>query len=107
MSKILARFEKKTFEFKRPSGTSRGILTEKHAWFISVWNENAPEIIGLGECSIIPGLSPDFVDFDSYEQKLQSVCEDLNSDLTDWPSIKFGVESALLDLKNGGKSIYF
>ena len=102
-----ARFYKKTFHFKRPSGTSRGILTEKHAWFIEVWESGKPEIIGTGECSVIPGLSPDFNDFDSYESKLTEVCADLSQDLKDWPSLKFGVETALLDLKNGGEGVIF
>lgn len=101
------RFEKKTFHFKRASGTSRGVLTEKHAWFLEIWNEDQPDIIGIGECSIIPGLSPDFVSFDLYESKLKELQKDHNTDLTTWPSIQFGLECALLDLKNGGKRIYF
>jgi len=40
------RFTKKTFLFKRPSGTSRGILKEKHSWFIEIWNATNPKIIG-------------------------------------------------------------
>lgn len=102
-----ARFYKKTFHFKRPSGTSRGVLTEKHSWFLEIRNPEYPEITGLGECSVIPGLSPDFTDFNSYELKLRSVCNDLDQELVDWPSIRFGVETALLDLKNGGQGIYF
>lgn len=102
-----ARYSKKTFHFKRPSGTSRGVLTEKHAWFIEIWSEETPSIIGRGECSIIPGLSPDFVDFESYENQLNGVCENLDADLENWPSIKFGLETAILDLKNGGKGIIF
>lgn len=104
-----ASWEKKTFQFKRPSGTSRGVLTEKHAWFLRVWNESTPSIVGVGECSIIPGLSPDFESFEQYEKKLDEVCDLINAlpDLTNFPSILFGVESALLDLKNGGKQIYF
>ncbi len=102
-----AHFYKRTFQFKQPSGTSRGVLTEKHAWFIEVWNEENPSIKGLGECSIIPGLSPDYENDDQYEAKLISVCNDLTQDLSDFPSIKFGVETALFDLKNGGKGIIF
>ncbi|MDG1330689.1 MAG: o-succinylbenzoate synthase [Crocinitomicaceae bacterium] len=102
-----ARFNKRTFHFKRPSGTSRGVLTEKHAWFIEVWEESNPDIVGIGECSIIPGLSPDFVDFENYEAKVAETCSNLNLDLSDWPSIKFGLETALLDLKNGGKGVVF
>lgn len=101
-------FEKKTFVFKRPSGTSRGILTEKHAWFLNVIETNNPEVSGIGECSIIPGLSPDFESFETYETKLEQFCSDPeNEDLSAWPSIKFGWESALLDLKSGGKRFYF
>ncbi len=106
MHNLKAKYEKKTFHFKRPSGTSRGVLTEKHAWFIEIWDPSNPEIIGLGECSIIPGLSPDFEDFEKYEAKLEAVCNDLDLELDEWPSIKFGIETALLDLKNGGTGIY-
>ena len=102
-----AKFTKRTFHFKLPSGTSRGVLTEKHAWFIEIWEESNPAIKGIGECSIIPGLSPDFNSFEEYEQKLTDVCNDLSEDVSEWPSIKFGIETALLDLKNGGKRIYF
>ena len=100
-------FEKKTFVFKRPSGTSRGILTEKHAWFLTVWESNKPEVKGIGECSIIPGLSPDFESFESYEKKLHSFCANPDEDISKWPSIQFAWESALLSLKNGGKRHYF
>ena len=108
-----ASFKKHTFYFKRPSGTSRGVLTEKHSWFIELFEENNPSIKGSGECSIIPGLSPDFVDFESYETKLNEVCLNLekfisNFDLlNEFPSILFGLETALLDLQNGGKQIIF
>ncbi|MCC5923411.1 MAG: o-succinylbenzoate synthase [Crocinitomicaceae bacterium] len=108
-----ASLEKKTFQFKRPSGTSRGILTEKHAWFITVWEASNPDIKGVGECSIIIGLSPDFKDFETYELKLQAIISNVNHfknnlhEIVDFPSIYFGLETALLDLKNGGKGIYF
>ena len=101
-------FEKKTFVFKHPSGTSRGVLTEKHAWFLTVWKEGNPTIKGVGECSIIPGLSPEFESFESYEEKLTHFCQHPESeDISEWPSILFGWESALLDLKFGGKRLYF
>ncbi len=102
-----ARFYKQSFQFKRPSGTSRGVLTEKHSWMIELWNENQPNIIGVGECSIIPGLSPDFLHDTQYEAEISALCNDLSRDLTDFPSIQFGLETALLDLKNGGKRIIF
>ena len=102
-----ARYYKRSFQFKRPSGTSRGVLTEKHSWMIEVWNESNPEIIGLGECSVIPGLSPDFLHDSQYEGELAALCKDLSRDLTDLPSIQFGLETALLDLQQGGKRVVF
>ncbi|WP_417265565.1 o-succinylbenzoate synthase [Brumimicrobium sp.] len=110
---LRASFEKKVFEFKHPSGTSRGILTEKKAWFITVWNQNTPEIKGVGECSVIPGLSPDYENDLQYANKVKEVVTDvdyfsLNSELLrDFPSIYFGLEMALLDLKNGGKGVFY
>lgn len=118
--------EKKTFIFKTPSGTSRGVLTEKHAYFIQLWEEDKSSIFGLGECSIIPNLSPDFIDFDQYEKQINIFCAELcsnfslsdlkNIDLFDFdfyqkmaqfPSILFGIECAVLDLINGGKARFF
>jgi o-succinylbenzoate synthase len=108
-----ATFKKHTCYFKRPSGTSRGVLTEKHSWFIEIYDELLSEVKGIGECSVIPGLSPDFIDFDSYEKQLALVCSDIDTYafnfnlLENFPSILFGLETALLDLKNGGKQILF
>ena len=110
---LKASVEKKTFFFKRPSGTSRGILTEKYAWFITVWDINRPTVKGVGECSIIEGLSPDFTTENEYNSKILEVVKNINhfskriDQLVDFPSIYFGLEMALLDLINGGKRIFF
>ncbi|MES2588380.1 MAG: o-succinylbenzoate synthase [Bacteroidota bacterium] len=115
--------EKKIFQFKTPSGTSRGILTQKLAWFIKLWNVNNQKVFGLGECSIIEGLSPDFKDEISYEKNLDLFLKEfiskvnlendftefttLLSELKNFPSILFGLETAFIDLKNGGKQLFF
>jgi len=104
---INLKFTRKEFKFKEICQTSRGILKEKHSWFIEVWETKNPEIKGIGECSIIPGLSPDFESHEKYEKKLQDLCDDINVNLDLWPSIKFGFETAILDLKNGGEKIIF
>jgi len=111
---ISANFFQKTLTFKRPAQTSRGILNEKYSWFI-VLNNSQNE--GWGECSVIPYLSPDFSSTQEYTKKISCVVEQLNSGeltldnayekLKDEPSILFGVESAFLDLKHGGKRMYF
>jgi o-succinylbenzoate synthase len=111
LKQLSASFEAFTLDFKRPSGTSRGILTQKKGWKLKLANSDG--IIGLGECSVIPGLSPDYVSDEQYESKLTEVCENPsrfieNTDLLlDFSSILFGLESAYFDLINGGKQIYF
>jgi o-succinylbenzoate synthase len=107
-----ASFEKKTFYFKQPSGTSRGVLTEKHAWFLYL-KEISSNRSGIGECSIIPGLSPDFYSFETYEEKLKDVCVNIHHyiehmhELEGFPSILFGLETTLLDLNAENKGIFF
>lgn len=97
-----AKFVKYVLNFKRPSGTSRGILTQKETYFIIIENENK---IGIGECGILRTLSVD--DRPDYEQKLGWVCQNiaqgidfLRKNLTEFPSIFFGVEQAFLSLKS-------
>jgi o-succinylbenzoate synthase len=94
--------------FKRPAGTSRGVLRHKDSWFI-VLEENG--IRGIGECSLISGLSPD--NRENYEQELDWLCTHMNF-YESWratkgplfPSIMFGMETALADLNSGGKNIF-
>ena len=67
-------YYKKTLNFKKPAGTSRGILEEKPSWIL--FFDEAPLL--RGECSIIPGLSPDYIDDEQYENKVKWVCEIYN-----------------------------
>ncbi len=109
--KLKASFEKFTLDFKRPSGTSRGVLTQKTGWLLKIEDESGRE--GLGECSVIAGLTPEYESDESYEQKIIEVCNNIlfyieNIELlNDFSSIKFAVESAWLDFQNGGNRIYF
>jgi o-succinylbenzoate synthase len=94
-----ARFKKHRLYFKRPSGTSRGILTYKDSWFLVL---HAHEKTGIGECSILEGLSPD--DPQRIEAVLSSLCSALEAgntlpDLTVWPAIQMGLETALCSLE--------
>ena len=109
-----------TLDFRFVAGTSRGTLTQKPTWFIKCWAVGTESIIGWGEASPLKGLSSDFSD--DYEQKLKAVLSHLegldipeNSDLEfitantpqEMPSVRFGIETALLDLWNGGKHEIF
>lgn len=108
-----ATCKKHILKFKKPAGTSRGYLYEKPCYFLYV-KDNEDNSIGVGECSYIPNLSID--DRPDYEEKLKEVCDLINSknspsplslDLKEFPSIKFGLETAFLDLQNGGTGILF
>lgn len=104
-----ARYINYNLNFKFPAGTSRGVLHSKYSAFL-ILEENG--VTGIGECSTIPGLSID--PENGYEQKLRELCDALNYnkhpenvDLSLFPSIAFGLETALLDLKTGGKRQLF
>jgi len=97
---LKAIYQKHILEFKRPSGTSRGILKTKETWFLILRDDTN---IGIGECGILRGLSVD--DVPHYEEKLQWVCEhiDLGEDalykeLAGFPSIQIGLEIAFMSL---------
>jgi o-succinylbenzoate synthase len=109
---LKAEFKKHTLIFKRPAGTSRGVLNTKDSWYLFVWDTNNSFVRGIGECSIIPNLSID--DRPDYEDMLEKLCSDINNyesylnELKNgWPSILFGLETALADLKTGGKKIFY
>jgi len=96
-------------QFKKPSGTSRGILTHKKIWLIKVWEEENPTVFGIGECNPLVGLSID--DREDFEEHLKFICNNINdyikSDLLEFPSIRFAIETAIKDLENGGRRILF
>jgi o-succinylbenzoate synthase len=114
--------EKLNLQFKKPSGTSRGVLHTKPSWIIKLIDSNGT--LGVGEFSIIPGLSIDFFDEISYENQIQKLVnflkeilvqpieyqeliDQLNDKYRVFPSLIFGVETAILDFLNGGQGIIF
>ncbi|GIM54149.1 o-succinylbenzoate synthase [Capnocytophaga cynodegmi] len=104
-----AFYEKYILNFKRPSGTSRGILTQKETYFLVITDG---EKKGIGECGLLKTLS--FDDRSNYENKLQWVCDNialgetsLLNELTEFPSIQFGVEQAFRSLKSDNQYILF
>ena len=93
--------------FKAPAGTSRGILLHKDTYFLKVWDESNPEVYGLGECALFKGLSRE--DTPLYESKLREMCQNIalgiSTDLSEYSSLQFGLETALCDLSNGGRRV--
>ncbi|MEB8345617.1 o-succinylbenzoate synthase [Flavobacteriaceae bacterium KMM 6898] len=96
-----ASYKKYILDFKRPSGTSRGILHQKETWFLIIKGEVG---FGIGECGILRGLSID--DVPEYEQKLKWTCDNIHlgkaklwKELIGFPSIQFGVEQAFISFE--------
>lgn len=95
-----ATYHKYLLHFKRPSGTSRGVMTDKETWFIVLEQDGKK---GIGECGILRGLSCD--DCPDYEEKLAWTCANIHlgkevlwEALIEFPSIQFGVEMAFQSL---------
>lgn len=96
-------------KFREPAITSRSTMLDKLTYFVKIWDTESPEIYGIGECALFRGLSCD--DRPDYEDKLACVCRNISrynpDETSDYPSITFGVETALYDLSNGGRRIPF
>lgn len=103
-----AYFKKYTLQFRQPSGTSRGVYTTREVWYILLTGDT---VTGIGECAPLPNLSIDRPR--EMSAKLLQVCEQIDyfsefpQELRNWPSIRFGLETALLDLRNGGHQLLF
>ena len=107
-----AYFQKRILRFRKPAGTSRGIMLRKPLWYLYFYEETEPQVKGIGECSIIPGLSID--DDTKVEEKLSEICKQINSgeydfskQLYDFPGINFAIETALHDLNANGTKVLF
>ncbi|MDD6777985.1 MAG: o-succinylbenzoate synthase [Bacteroidales bacterium] len=104
-----AAFAKYTLDFINPAGTSRGVLLQKDTYFLKIWDEQCPERFGLGECALFKGLSAE--DNDRYEPKLRELCCNIalgmETDLAEFSSIQFGLETAILDFANGCRRVCF
>lgn len=106
---IAARWQNSVLEFKTPATTSRHTLKEHTVYYIFLTQNG---LTGTGEAAPLKGLSID--DLPDFEARLQNICDQINTgisleniDLTNLPSIQFALETALLDLQNGGRKILF
>jgi o-succinylbenzoate synthase len=98
---MTATYKRYILDFERPSGTSRGVMTEKETWFILLEKDGKQ---GIGECGILRSLSID--DRPDYEEKLHWVCANIHlgedklwENLLEFPSIQFGLETAFRSLE--------
>jgi o-succinylbenzoate synthase len=97
--------------FIRPGGTSRGVLHQKESVFLQLTDRSTGKF-AWGECGILRKLSMD--DRPGFEDVIRRLCESPESFLQniheaflEWPSIRFGLEMALLELENDQQAMYF
>lgn len=117
-SKITFDYIKRILVFKFDAGTSRGVLKTKEVFWIKAFHSDHPQIVGWGEAAPLIKLSLD--DRPDFETVLWEVLVEMSkvvwsldeSDVLyklkslipfELPSIRFALETAILDLKNGGK----
>jgi o-succinylbenzoate synthase len=113
---MMYHIEEKVLNFKQPAGTSRGVYTTRRSWFVTLTDEDGRQ--GVGECAPLPNLSCD--DIPDYADKLTSFCESFISDISasilvprssflvprNFPSMLFGLETALLNLRAGSPMLF-
>lgn len=96
-------------KFRSPAQTSRETMTQKPTYLLKIWDESHPDVFGIGEAAVFPGLSPE-ADH-RYEYKLIELLANIAigrpTDLSRHSSIQFGLEQALRDFSSGGHRRYF
>ena len=95
--------QERILHFKQPAGTSRGVYTTRKIWLVYLSDGKKT---GMGECAPLPDLSCDVRN--DYEEVLEGFCQKLCESgeidyeaMRDYPSMLFGLETALLNLQHG------
>jgi len=112
-------WKKHILNFKFDARTSRGILKHKVSYFIILSDESGST--GIGECSLLPGLSPD--DHPEFESQISWLCDKVQSSgqqdfenifsIIDahlgnrWPALRMGFETAMMDYFHGGDRVIY
>ena len=91
--------------FRTPAQTSRDTLTEKPTWYLVAEDDKGK--IGVGECSLILGLSleSESTALEALNRVAKSGCLDAMSVPASCPAVRFAVETAAWDLYNGGRGV--
>ncbi|MCG8552930.1 MAG: o-succinylbenzoate synthase [Desulfobacterales bacterium] len=103
-----ARVIEHDLQFKRPAGTSRGVLNHRRVWYLVLEKEGRT---GVGECAPLPGLSAETIP--GVEQALADLAADPDRFCIRTPeqglpsSVQFAVETALRDLEQTGTRILY
>ena len=114
------RIKPHQLQFAFDARTSRGAMRTHQVYYVALTDDRSPLQTGIGECAPLPGLSPDF---DGIEERLKAVTASFNAigaknevaltrfiegiDAGAYPSVKFALETAATDLKNGARRVLF
>lgn len=100
----------RTLHFKQPAGTSRGVYTTRHSYYLTLTSPEMPGVEGVGECATLPDLSCDAKP--EYEVTLRQVCQMVEQMgripydvIRAYPSITFGLETAFASFFQAAKKI--
>ena len=106
---LTATYHKRILHFTETRHTSRDSLKSKPSFYIKLVDDKGN--IGIGECSYLKGLSPE--PWGSYEDKIKEVCTNINSwgsyihgGVNNWPSVQFGLETALKHLEKKSFNLF-
>jgi len=95
-------------------------MKDRTSWFIKIFDDSDPDRFGIGEVAPLPGLSTELnPEFESDLEKfvngfqLPALTDNLQEIYSQFPllhkksSILFAIETAILDLYNGGNRVVF
>ena len=98
----------RTLHFKQPAGTSRGVYTTRHSYYLTLTSDEMPGVEGVGECATLPDLSCDAKP--EYVVTLRQVCQMVEQMgripydmIRAYPSITFGLETAFASFFDAAK----
>ena len=111
-----------TLDFTFDAGTSRGVMKQREVWYLKVFDDRDPNVVGYGEVAPLHRLSIE--DVSLVEDVLDQVQTEVATYTTPrseeavfetarklspepFASVRFGLEVALLDLLNGGSRVIF
>jgi o-succinylbenzoate synthase len=109
---LQADYFTRKFRFNFKARTSRGLMNDKTSWFIRISNADHPERKGIGEAGPLQGLSVDAVP--GFDDVVKDIVNRLNGNRFEsqeevcsivpekFPALRFAVETAFMDLQNGG-----
>lgn len=100
----------RTLHFKQPAGTSRGVYTTRHSYYLTLTSDEILGVEGVGECATLPDLSCDAKP--EYAVTLRQVCQMVEQMgripydmIRAYPSITFGLETAFASFFDAAKKL--